>query len=66
MSYYKADIFQILTYLWIAVTREGGKCNIANSVGIGLLPDTQNRGLRMRRECRERLPRHRIQRETAS
>ena len=26
---------------------------------MGLLPDTQNCGLRMRRECRERLPRHR-------
>ena len=30
---------------------------------MGLLPDTQNRGLRMRRECRERFPRHRIQRK---
>ena len=30
---------------------------------MGFLPDTQNRGLRMRRECRERFPRHRIQRE---
>ena len=26
---------------------------------MGLLPDTQNWGLRMRRECRERFPRHR-------
>ena len=26
---------------------------------MGLLPDTQNCGLRMRRECRERFPRHR-------
>ena len=25
---------------------------------MGLLPDNQNCGLRMRRECRERLPRH--------
>ena len=25
---------------------------------MGLLPDTQNCGLRMRRECRERFPRH--------
>ena len=30
---------------------------------MGLLPDTQNRGLRMRRECRERFPRHRFQRK---
>ena len=27
---------------------------------MGLLPDTQNCGLRMRRECRERFPRHRV------
>ena len=26
---------------------------------MGLLPDTQNYGLRMRRECRERFPRRR-------
>ena len=26
---------------------------------MGLLPDTQNYGLRMRREYRERFPRHR-------
>ena len=26
---------------------------------MGLLPDTWNCGLRMRRECRERFPRHR-------
>ena len=26
---------------------------------IGLLPDTQNCGLRIRRECRERFPHHR-------
>ena len=30
---------------------------------MGLFPDTQNRGLRMRRECRERFPRHRLQRK---
>ena len=29
---------------------------------MGLLPDTQNCGLRMRRECRERFPRPRFQR----
>ena len=28
-------------------------------LGMGLLPDTQNCGLRMRRECRERFPLHR-------
>ena len=29
---------------------------------MGLLPNTQNCGLRMRRECRECIPRHRLQR----
>ena len=29
---------------------------------MGLLPDTYKCGLRMRRECRERFPRHRLQR----
>ena len=30
---------------------------------LGLLPDTQNCGLRMRRECRERFPHHQLQRK---
>ena len=30
---------------------------------MGLLPDTENCGLRMCRECRERFPRHRLQRK---
>ena len=30
---------------------------------MGLLPDAQNCGLRMRRECRKRFPRHRLQRK---
>ena len=30
---------------------------------MGLLPDTWNCGLRMRRECRERFPRHQLQRK---
>ena len=29
----------------------------------GLLPDKQKGGLRMRRECQERFPRHRLQRK---
>ena len=32
---------------------------MASKTCMGLLPDTQNCGLRMRRECRERFPRHR-------
>ena len=31
---------------------------------MGLIPDTQNCGLRMRRECRERLAGHRLQRKS--
>ena len=32
-------------------------------LAMGLLPDTWNCGLRMRRECRERISRHRLQRK---
>ena len=35
----------------------------SGSDAMGLLPDTLNCGLRMRRECRERFPRHRPQRK---
>ena len=38
-------------------------CKVEVTVSMGLLPDTQNRWLRMRRECRERFPRHRLQRK---
>ena len=37
---------------------------LSTSFSMGLLPDTQNCGLRMRRECRERFPRNRLQRKT--
>ena len=40
----------------ICAMLRGGHC-------MSLLPDTQNCGLRMRREWRERFPRHRIQRK---
>ena len=43
-------------HLWEILTR---LCYIT----MGLLPDTQNRGLRMHRGCRERFPRHRLQRK---
>ena len=32
-----------------------------SSVAVDLLPDTQNYALHMRRECRKRFPRHRLQ-----
>ena len=37
---------------------------IHSSISMGLLLDTQNCGLCMRRECPERFPRHRIQRKS--
>ena len=36
------------------------KASNANNFSMGLSPDTQNYGLHMRRECRERFPRHRL------
>ena len=39
------------------------KTNIPYKCDMGLLPDTQNCGLRMRQECRERFPRQRVQRK---
>ena len=39
------------------------KCFSDSGCTMGLLPDTWNCGLRMRQECRERFPRHRLQRK---
>ena len=36
--------------------------NVCNCSCMGLLPDTKYCGLRMRQECRERFPRHQLQR----
>ena len=46
------------TRRWVDHTRRW-VCNITTR----LLPETQNCGLRMRRECRERFPRHWLQRK---
>ena len=48
----RLDIFLILT--WIGI---GLRSTFHSIDRMGLLPDTQN--LRVRRECRERFPRHR-------
>ena len=40
-----------------------GRENDVSTTWMGLLPDTWNCGLRMRRECRERFPRHQLQRK---
>ena len=42
----------------LVLTRSSEMC-----YSMDFLPDTQNCGLRMRRECRERFPRHRLQRK---
>ena len=45
---------------------EMGPCSVVNNIAVDvheamcLLPDTENCGLRMQRECRERFPRHRL------
>ena len=41
-------------------------CLRSISFGMGLLPDTENCRLRMRRECRERFPPPPISKETVS
>ena len=52
--------------LWIATWRTTSNdiywnyTKMGQDNEMGLLPDTQNRGLRMRRECRERFLRHRL------
>ena len=38
---------------------------LTQALGISLLPDTWNYVLRIRQECRERFPRHRLQKKTA-
>ena len=53
-------ICDVTALLWRAVMRV--VFSFA-ALATGLLPDTLNCGLRMRRECRERFPRHRLQRK---
>ena len=53
---------KILHY-WPFVEGSHQRSVTRKAFSMGLLPDTQNWGLRMRRECRERFPRHRLQRK---
>ena len=46
--------------LYLVQARRVGRVTLA---AMGLLPDTQNCGLSMRRDCRERIPRDRLQRK---
>ena len=45
-------LFLILC-LWKRIKHD---VNVATRLAMGLLPDTQNSGMRMCRECRERFP----------
>ena len=47
----------MLQMLWCSATSEG-TLSLWNYWHMGLLPDTWNCGLRMRRECQERFPRY--------
>ena len=60
-------LYTFLTYLWIRVFRISMETSqvirARTCVYMGLLSDKENCGLRMRRECRERFPRHLLQRK---
>ena len=43
--------------------RHTSKVDMEDADTMGFLPDTYNCGLRMRQECQERFPRHRLQRK---
>ena len=59
--------FNFITFYWLWISKEGWSTSRyamytmfhLGSERMGLLPDTKNCGLRMRRECRERFPRDR-------
>ena len=53
------------TMLCLASSANERRCYIVTLIGqhMGLLPDTLNWGLGMRRKCRERFPRHWLQRK---
>ena len=55
-------IFITSSDIWI-ISHYVSSCNDGMSY-MSLLPDTWNCGLRMRRECRERFPRHRLRRKS--
>ena len=47
--------------MWVSIILNLRSYRCFNWCCMGLLPDTLKCGLRMRRECRERFPRHRLQ-----
>ena len=63
-------VLRVIT-IRLAIARRGVvdlttyRCPLTEDIAsaTGLLPDTWNCGLRMRRECRERFPRHLLQRK---
>ena len=61
-TFFACSIFKVIKLRGYCVVTENALAKY-RSPNMGLLPDTQNSGLRMRRECRERFPRHRLQRK---
>ena len=75
----KSNYFSVSVFLWITLIqldrqvwkihmrqRESALATLNAGhmcISMGFLPDTRKCGLRMRRECRERFPRHRLQRK---
>ena len=60
-------IFAFNKMLFNKKIKDSPACNFCNHIddtSMRLLPDTENQGLRMHRECRECFPRHRLQRKS--
>ena len=57
------DIFLIRVFRLHGSCGDGESCRGISQITMSLIPDTQNCGLRMRRECGERFPRLRSQKE---
>ena len=58
----KFNRLNVLSIRWVPSTFIS-KMSVETTYSMGLLPNMQNRGLLMRRECWERFPRHRFQRK---
>ena len=62
----EAHVFEntckISAFTWLIASEDPlQRKHVLHKGSMGLLPDTQNHGLRMRRECRERFPCHRLE-----
>ena len=59
----KLSVYAMISHCWYAIFPVTQTHIDIYKTIMDLLPDTQNCGLYMRRECRERFPRHRLQRK---